>query len=216
MNILVTGGAGYIGSHTCVALLEKGFDVTVIDNLSNSSVEAINRVREISGKDVAFYRADLRDRAAVDKVFSSGSIDCVIHFAGLKSVSESVEKPLSYYENNIVSTLVLCDAIRRYGVKRLVFSSSATVYGNPESVPVAEDAPVNPVNPYGRAKLMIEEILSDFAASDPGLRIALLRYFNPVGAHESGLIGEDPSGIPNNLMPYISQVARWRWAGFPG
>jgi len=207
MNILVTGGAGYIGSHTCVALLEKGFDVMVVDNLSNSSARAVSRVQEIAEKPVTFFQEDLRDRSGVDRIFRSKPIDCVIHFAGLKSVSESVEKPLDYYENNILSTIVLCDAMRRYGIKRLVFSSSATVYGNPDKVPVREDAPLRPVNPYGRTKWMIEEILRDLAVSDPDLSIALLRYFNPVGAHESGLIGEDPSGIPNNLMPHISQVA---------
>lgn len=212
MNILVTGGAGYIGSHTCVALIDKGFDVTVIDNLSNSSSEAVSRIQEITGKPVTFFREDLRDEAAVDMVFKSEPVDCVIHFAGLKSVSESVATPLDYYENNIVSTLVLCDAMKRYGVNRLVFSSSATVYGNPAAVPVREDAPLGPVNPYGRCKRMIEEILIDLASSDPALGIVLLRYFNPAGAHESGRIGEDPSGIPNNLMPYVSQVAVGRLA----
>lgn len=207
MNVLVTGGGGYIGSHTCVSLLENDYGVVVIDNLSNSKAEAINRVREITGKQLIFYHADVCDAIAVSHVFEKESIDCVIHFAGLKSVAESVSQPLAYYRNNILSTLVLCDVMHRHGVKNLVFSSSATVYGNPAVVPVKENSPVAPVNPYGRTKWMIEQILSDLYRADNTWRIALLRYFNPIGAHESGRIGEDPSDIPNNLMPYISKVA---------
>lgn len=207
MNVLVTGGGGYIGSHTCVSLLENDYGVVVIDNLSNSKAEAINRVREITGRKLTFYHADVCDAIAVSHVFEKESIDCVIHFAGLKSVAESVAQPLAYYRNNILSTLVLCDVMHRHGVRNLVFSSSATVYGNPAVVPLKEDAPVAPVNPYGRTKWMVEQILSDLYRADNTWRIALLRYFNPIGAHESGRIGEDPSDIPNNLMPYISKVA---------
>ncbi|MFW6428579.1 MAG: UDP-glucose 4-epimerase GalE [Desulfosalsimonas sp.] len=207
MNILLTGGAGYIGSHTCVSIIESGHRAVVADNLSNSSKEAVKRVEKITGAKVRFYKTDLRDRAALKEIFKSEKIDCVIHFAGLKSVAESVEKPIAYYENNLGATFCLCDVMHESGVKDLVFSSSATVYGNPKRVPIKEDAAVSPFNPYGRTKLMIEQILTDLHASDPAWNIVLLRYFNPVGAHPSGLIGEDPADIPNNLMPYISRVA---------
>lgn len=207
MKILVTGGAGYIGSHTCVELLEAGYEIAVVDNLSNSCEESLKRVEKITGKPVKFYKEDLCDTEAVEKIFSSDSFDAVIHFAGLKAVGESVAIPLSYYENNIGSTLNLCKVMAKHGCKKLVFSSSATVYGNPHTVPITEDFPLHCTNPYGRTKLIIEEILRDLYVSDNEWDIALLRYFNPVGAHKSGLIGEDPTGIPNNLMPYISQVA---------
>jgi UDP-glucose 4-epimerase len=207
MNILLTGGAGYIGSHTCVALLENGDNVIVADNLCNSDATSLDRVQKITGKQISFYQTDLRDKAGLNEIFKNHSIDAVIHFAGLKSVAESVDQPLRYYQNNIDATLVLCETMHEHGVKNLVFSSSATVYGNPENVPIKEDAPTSPFNPYGRTKLFIEEMLKDFHVADKNWNIALLRYFNPVGAHPSGLIGEDPSGIPNNLMPYISQVA---------
>ena len=207
MAVLLTGGAGYIGSHTCVVLLENGYDVVVVDNLCNSSQEALRRVEKITGQPVAFYRSDLRDEMAMNDIFRRHSIDAVIHFAGLKSVAESVDQPLAYYENNINSTLVLCAVMQKHEVKNFVFSSSATVYGNPETVPIDENAPVRPFNPYGRTKLFIEEILKDLYAADNSWNIALLRYFNPVGAHPSGRIGEDPADIPNNLMPYVSQVA---------
>jgi len=207
MKILATGGAGYIGSHTCVELLENGHDVVVADNLSNSKEEAVLRVREITGRELSFYKADLLDRDALEKIFSRHKIDAVIHFAGLKAVGESTKMPLEYYHNNITGTLALCDVMRRHGVKTIVFSSSATVYGNPKTVPITEDFPLSATNPYGRTKLMIEEILSDLYAADRAWNIVLLRYFNPVGAHKSGKIGEDPRGIPNNLFPYISQVA---------
>lgn len=205
--ILVTGGAGYIGSHTCVELLNAGEEICVIDNLSNSSEEAINRVKKITGKEFKFYKIDLLDYNAVDKVFSENKIDSVIHFAGLKAVGESVSIPLRYYHNNITGTVNLCDIMAKHNVKKLVFSSSATVYGDPSTVPITEDFPLSATNPYGRTKLMIEEILQDLYVADNEWDIAILRYFNPVGAHKSGLIGEDPNGIPNNLMPYISQVA---------
>ncbi|MBN8524946.1 MAG: UDP-glucose 4-epimerase GalE [Planctomycetes bacterium] len=208
MAILVTGGAGYIGSHTCVELLQSGHDVVVIDNLSNSSETALERVRHIAGRgSLAFHRIDLCDAAAVERVFAAGGIEAVIHFAGLKAVGESVQIPLRYYDNNITGTLVLLEAMRRHGCRSLVFSSSATVYGDPERVPITEAARLTATNPYGRTKLFIEEILRDVAKSEPGWRIIPLRYFNPVGAHPSGLIGEDPSGIPNNLMPFVLQVA---------
>ncbi len=206
-TIFVTGGAGYIGSHTCVELLNEGYDVVVADNFSNSSPEAPERVRRITGRDFRLYEADLCDREALAAIFRENRIDAVIHFAGLKAVGESVEKPLAYYSNNLISTLALCEAMRSAGVKKLVFSSSATVYGDPETVPIREDARLSATNPYGRTKLMIEEILRDLAHSDPEWSIVLLRYFNPIGAHGSGLIGEDPNGIPNNLLPYIAQVA---------
>jgi UDP-glucose 4-epimerase len=207
MEILVTGGAGYIGSHTCVELLIAGHRVTVVDNLSNSKPEALKRVREISGRELAFRPFDLRDEKALDALFESRHFEAVIHFAGLKAVGESVEMPLAYYHNNLTSTLVLCQVMARHAVFNLVFSSSATVYGVPQRVPVAEDFPIGATNPYGRTKQMIEEILKDLALADSRWNIALLRYFNPVGAHSSGRIGEDPNDIPNNLMPYISQVA---------
>lgn len=206
-TILVTGGAGYIGSHTCVELLAHGYDVVVVDNLSNSHYEALKRVQEIAGRPLTFGQVDVRDRTGLAQVFAQHPVDAVIHFAGLKAVGESVEKPLSYYDNNVSGTLVLCDVMAECGVSALVFSSSATVYGDPASVPIKEDFPTSATNPYGRSKLMVEEILRDLHRADPKWRIALLRYFNPVGAHESGRIGEDPNGIPNNLMPYISQVA---------
>lgn len=207
MNVLVTGGAGYIGSHTCVQLLDAGYDVVIVDNLCNSSAEAVKRVADLTGKEPAFYETDLRDEDALDEIFSAHDIDAVIHFAGLKAVGESVAMPLAYYENNIGSTLSLCKIMEKHNVKKIVFSSSATVYGKPESVPIREDFPLSCTNPYGRTKLMIEEILRDLYVSDNEWDIALLRYFNPVGAHKSGMLGEDPKGIPNNLMPFISQVA---------
>ena len=207
MNILVTGGAGYIGSHTCVQLLEAGFGVVVMDNLSNSSKKSLERVKELTGKEVKFYETDILDRPGLDKIFNENNIDAVIHFAGLKAVGESVAIPLKYYENNIAGTVTLCQAMSDHGVKKMVFSSSATVYGDPHTVPIQEDFPTSATNPYGRTKLMIEEILKDIYVSDKEWDIAILRYFNPVGAHKSGLMGEDPNGIPNNLMPYISQVA---------
>ena len=211
MKLLVTGGAGYIGSHTVVELLTKGHDVVVIDNLSNSSREAIKRVEEITGKSVEFHEADVRDREALDTIFAEGDIDAIIHFAGLKAVGESVEKPLMYYENNIDSTLVLIEAMQASGVKKLVFSSSATVYGS-APIPYSEDSVVGQgiTNPYGRTKYFIEEIIRDVTVADPTFEGTILRYFNPIGAHPSGRIGEDPSGIPNNLMPYITQVATGR------
>ena len=207
MKILVTGGAGYIGSHTCVELIKSGYEIAVVDNLSNSCEESLKRVEKITGKAVKLYKEDLCDLEAVEKIFENDKFDAVIHFAGLKAVGESVEIPIRYYENNIGSTLNLCKTMAKYGCKKLVFSSSATVYGNPHTVPITEDFPLHCTNPYGRTKLMIEEILRDLYVSDNEWDIALLRYFNPVGAHESGLIGEDPKGIPNNLMPYIAQVA---------
>jgi UDP-glucose 4-epimerase len=207
MNILVTGGMGYIGSHTCVELLNAGHQVVILDNLANSDPSVKDRIEQITGKTVAFVEADIRDRAAVEAAFASHKIDAVIHFAGLKAVGESVEQPLRYYDNNVCGSVVLFQTMEKFGVKMLVFSSSATVYGDPASVPITEDFPLSATNPYGRSKLMIEEILRDVARADPTWRIALLRYFNPVGAHESGLIGENPSGIPNNLVPYIAQVA---------
>ncbi len=210
MKILTTGGAGYIGSHTCVELLQAGMDVVVADNLSNSKFEAVRRAGELAGRMPEFYEADLTDRAALDKIFAAHRIDAVIHFAGLKAVGESVREPLRYYRNNIAGTVTLCEAMQAAGVRRMVFSSSATVYGVPERVPITEDFPLSATNPYGRTKLMIEEILRDLQASEPAWRIVLLRYFNPVGAHSSGRIGEDPNGIPNNLFPYIGQVAAGR------
>lgn len=207
MAILVTGGAGYIGSHACVELLENGYEIVVLDNFVNSKPESLNRIRKITGSDFKFYEADLLDREAVETVFSENSIDAVIHFAGLKAVGESVQKPLWYYHNNITGTLILCEVMAKHNVKKLVFSSSATVYGNPKSVPISEDFPLSTTNPYGSTKLMIENILRDLVVADKEWSIALLRYFNPIGAHESGLIGEDPNDIPNNLMPYVAQVA---------
>ena len=207
MTILVTGGAGYIGSHTTLLLLEAGYDVVVYDNLSNASVESIRRVEKLTGKQTTFIEGDIRDKAKLDEMFATHPIDAVIHFAGLKAVGESVEKPLAYYDNNVCGTKTLLEAMRDAGCLRMVFSSSATVYGDPDTVPIKEDFPLSATNPYGRSKLMIEDILRDLYRSDHRWRIAILRYFNPVGAHESGMIGEDPTGIPNNLMPYITQVA---------
>lgn len=207
MKVLVTGGAGYIGSHTCIELLGSGHEVTVVDNLSNSKIESIKRVQEISGKSLNFIEADILDKAALKKIFAADSFDAVIHFAALKAVGESVEKPLEYYHNNVTGTLILCDVMREFGVKNLVFSSSATVYGDPASTPIREDFPTTATNPYGWTKLMMEQILTDLTVADNELNVALLRYFNPIGAHESGRIGEDPNGIPNNLFPFITQVA---------
>lgn len=206
-TILVTGGAGYIGSHTAIALAERGHSVVIADNLSNSSATAVERVRALSGGDIAFHQVDLTDEAALAEVFDAHAIDAVIHFAGLKAVGESVAEPLSYYRTNLVSTINLLDQMRAHEVWDLVFSSSATVYGDPEILPIPESAKLDPTNPYGRTKLMIEDICRDVAASDERWRISLLRYFNPVGAHPSGEIGEDPTGIPNNLVPYVMQVA---------
>ena len=206
-TVLVTGGAGYIGSHACVELLTAGYDVIVVDNLSNSSSVALDRVAELTGRAVRFEEVDIRDRSALDAVFQSADIDSVVHFAGLKAVGESVAQPLRYYENNVAGTVTLLDVMEQHDVHNLVFSSSATVYGDPQSVPIREDASLQAVNPYGRTKLFIEEILRDHAAASPGWHIVLLRYFNPVGAHPSGRIGEDPAGIPNNLMPFVMQVA---------
>lgn len=207
MNILVTGGAGYIGSHTCIELLESGFGVVVVDNLCNSQMESLRRVEKITGKKVKFYLGDINDAELLDKIFAENKIDSVIHFAGLKAVGESVDKPLEYYHNNIGGTFVLLEAMRKAGCKSIIFSSSATVYGAPASVPVREDFSLSATNPYGMTKLMIETILKDLYVADKSLNIIILRYFNPIGAHKSGLIGENPRGIPNNLMPYITQVA---------
>ena len=207
MHVLVTGGAGFIGSHTVVELLEEGYAVTVIDNLSNASVESLRRVEEITGKKVAFTEGDVRDRALLEKLFAENSFDWVIHFAGLKAVGESVTEPLMYYDNNLISTVTLLETMQKHGVKNFVFSSSATVYGNPERLPLDENCRLSVTNPYGSTKLMQENILKDLYTADPSWNIALLRYFNPVGAHPSGRIGEDPKGIPNNLMPYVAQVA---------
>ena len=209
MSVLVTGGAGYIGSHTCVELLQSGYDIVVVDNLSNSSQEALKRVERITGKTIPFIQVDVCDAEVMEHIFNQyPEIDSVIHFAGLKAVGESVRKPLEYYTNNLVSTLTLLNIMRNHSVKNIVFSSSATVYGDPASVPIREDFPTGgTTNPYGTTKYFLEQILKDCCAADPELNVALLRYFNPVGAHESGLIGEDPGGIPNNLTPYIAQVA---------
>jgi UDP-glucose 4-epimerase len=207
VNILVTGGAGYIGSHTCVELLDAGYDIVVIDNFDNSKREALARVSAITGKEFPIYAIDLLDKDAVETVFRAHRIDAVIHFAALKAVGESVAQPLRYYKNNLLSTLHLCEVMQTFGVKRFVFSSSATVYGAQETVPLREDLPLAPVNPYGQSKAMIEQILRDVHHADHEWGIALLRYFNPIGAHESGRIGEDPNGIPNNLLPYVTQVA---------
>jgi len=207
MNVLLTGGAGYIGSHTAVECLAAGHEVVVFDNLSNSSVKSLDRMARIAGRPAAFVEGDIRDRTALRAVFTRHAIDAVVHFAGLKAVGESVEKPLLYYDNNIAGSIALFEVMAEAGVKSVVFSSSATVYGDPARVPITEDFPLSATNPFGRSKLFIEEMLRDVARSDGGWTIALLRYFNPVGAHESGLIGEDPRGIPNNLMPYVAQVA---------
>ncbi|NWG38562.1 MAG: UDP-glucose 4-epimerase GalE [Hydrogenophilaceae bacterium] len=211
MKVLLTGGAGYIGSHTAVECLEAGHEVVVFDNLSNSSPKALERVVQITGKHLTFVQGDIRERAALRRLFADHVIDAVVHFAGLKAVGESVQKPLLYYDNNVAGTIALCEEMARADVKRIVFSSSATVYGDPASVPIREDFPVGATtNPYGRSKYIIEEMLRDVHQANPDWSVALLRYFNPVGAHESGLIGEDPRGIPNNLMPYIAQVASGR------
>ncbi len=207
MVILITGGSGYIGTHTCVELLNSGYKVIVVDNFLNSKPEALNRVRKITSKEFEFYEANLLDKYVLETIFSKNKIEAVIHFAGLKSVGESVSLPLWYYQNNIMSTLNLCQVMKTYEVKNLVFSSSATVYGMSKSVPISEEFPIGATNPYGRTKQMIEDILRDLTSSDPEWSVALLRYFNPIGAHQSGLIGEDPNGIPNNLMPFITQVA---------
>ena len=210
MAILITGGAGYIGSHTMVELLEAGRELVVVDNFLNSKPVALERVKQITGKDFKFYEVDLLDYDALNKVFEENDIDSCIHFAGLKAVGESCAKPLLYYHNNITGTLNLCDIMAKHGAKRIVFSSSATVYGNPASVPITEDFPLSTTNPYGETKLMIERILKDLHAADNEWSVSILRYFNPIGAHKSGLIGEDPQGIPNNLLPYITQVASGR------
>ena len=207
MAILVTGGAGYIGSHTCVQLLNHGSDIVVVDNFSNSKMESLDRVRELTEREFPFYEVDLLDRASLEQVFKENEIEAVIHFAGLKAVGESVSKPLHYYHNNLTGTFVLCEVMEKYNVRNIVFSSSATVYGMPDVMPITEEAPLSATNPYGQTKLMIEQILRDLYVADSNWSIALLRYFNPIGAHVSGRIGEDPNGIPNNLMPFISQVA---------
>ena len=207
-KILVTGGAGFIGSHTCVELLDSGYEVVVVDNLCNSSKESLKRVEKITGKSVKFYEADIADKDAMNKVFEENDISCVIHFAGLKAVGESVQKPLEYYQNNISGTLNMCEVMRNHGVKNIIFSSSATVYGDPASVPITEKFPKGQcANPYGWTKSMLEQILTDIQFADKEWNVILLRYFNPIGAHKSGLIGEDPNGIPNNLMPYVMKVA---------
>lgn len=208
MKILVTGGAGYIGSHTCVDLLENGYEVVIIDNLYNASQKSVNRIEQITGKKVSFYKTDLLDKKALNTVFDKENIDAVIHFAGLKAVGESVEKPIEYYNNNLTGTLNLTDCMSKHHVKKIIFSSSATVYGTPAFVPITEECPKGtPTNPYGWTKWMLEQILTDLHTADAEWNVILLRYFNPIGAHKSGLIGEDPKGIPNNLVPYISQVA---------
>ncbi|MBQ4465477.1 MAG: UDP-glucose 4-epimerase GalE [Oscillospiraceae bacterium] len=206
-KMLVTGGAGFIGSHTCVEFLDAGYEVVILDNLSNSKEEAVRRIEQIAGKSVTFYKADMRDEAAVRKIFEEQDIEAVVHFAGLKAVGESVQKPLEYYENNLNGTFVLIKVMREFGCKSIVFSSSATVYGMNNPVPYVEDMPTSATNPYGYTKVMIEQILHDVCNADPEFRVVALRYFNPIGAHKSGLIGEDPNGIPNNLLPYIGQVA---------
>lgn len=212
MAILISGGAGYIGSHTCVELLQAGFDIVVFDNFVNSKPDALDKIRTITGKDFKFYEADMRDRDAVEKIFSENKIDAVIHFAGLKAVGESVSIPLEYYETNLGGTFVLCDVMKKHGCKNIVFSSSATVYGMNNPVPFSEEMPTSATNPYGYTKVMIEQILRDIWTADNEWSVALLRYFNPIGAHSSGLIGEDPNGIPNNLLPYVAQVAAGKLA----
>lgn len=208
MNVLITGGAGYIGSHTCVELLESGYDITVVDDLSNSSSKAVDRIKKITGREFPFYQEDVNDINALDKIFKENKPDAVIHFAGFKAVGESVEKPLEYYENNIGSTLTLCRVMAENGVKNIIFSSSATVYGDPKEIPITEECPKGIcTNPYGWTKWMIEQMLIDMAKANDDMKVTLLRYFNPIGAHKSGLIGEDPKGIPNNLLPYVAQVA---------
>ena len=215
MKILVTGGAGYIGSHTCIELLHAGYEVVVVDNLINSKEESLKRVQELTGKTLAFHKVDLLNKRELDDVFHKSSVEAVIHFAGLKAVGESVSIPLHYYHNNVTGTLNLCNVMEKHKVKNLVFSSSATVYGDPDKVPINEDFPLSATNPYGRSKLMIEEILRDLYSAEQSWNIAILRYFNPVGAHSSGRIGEDPNGIPNNLMPFISRVAVGRRSELP-
>ena len=207
MAILITGGAGFIGSHTIVELLNAGRELVVLDNFCNSKPVVLDRIKKITGKDFKFYEADLLDYDAVEKIFKENKIESVIHFAGLKAVGESVEQPLRYYHNNLTGTFTLCEIMQKYGAKRIVFSSSATVYGKPESVPIREDFPLSTTNPYGETKLMIERILKDVHTSDNEWSVSILRYFNPIGAHKSGMIGEDPKGIPNNLLPYVTQVA---------
>ena len=207
MAILVTGGAGYIGSHTCVELLDAGYDIVIIDDFSNSNPSVLDKIKHISGKTFAFYEGDVKDKALLERIFTENKIEAAIHFAGFKAVGESCEKPLAYYHNNLMSTIVLCEVMAAHGVKKLVFSSSATVYGDPASVPINESFPTSTTNPYGATKLMTENILKDVYAADKAWSIALLRYFNPIGAHASGLIGEEPNGIPNNLLPYIAKVA---------
>ena len=208
MSILVTGGAGFIGSHTCVELLNAGYEVVVVDNLYNASEKALERVEQITGKKVTFYEADILDRDALNAIFDKEQVESVIHFAGYKAVGESVRKPIEYYYNNITGTLILCDVMRKHNVKNIVFSSSATVYGDPAFIPITEECPKGKItNPYGQTKGMLEQVLTDIYVSDPEWKVVLLRYFNPIGAHKSGLIGEDPKGIPNNLVPYVAQVA---------
>jgi UDP-glucose 4-epimerase len=207
MKVLVTGGTGYIGSHTCVELIKSGYEIVVVDNLYNSSLEVLKRIKKLTGVEIPFYKEDVRDRAALTQIFEQHLIDAVFHFAGLKAVGESVEKPIEYYDNNVGGTFILAEVMQKFDCKTFVFSSSATVYGDPDIVPIKEDSLLSATNPYGRSKLMIEEFLQDIFVAVDGWQIALLRYFNPVGAHKSGLIGEDPSDIPNNLIPYISQVA---------
>ena len=214
MAILTTGGAGYIGSHTCIELINAGYEVVVVDNLDNSSEKSLERVEKIVGKKIKFYKEDVRNKEALRKIFTENNIEAVIHFAGLKAVGESVAKPIEYYDNNLISTLVLLEVMREFGCKRLVFSSSATVYGVAKEMPLTEDMPLGAINPYGRTKYFIEEMLRDVYVSDKDWSIVLLRYFNPIGAHISGTIGEDPKGIPNNLMPYIAQVAVGRLESF--
>lgn len=207
MKVLVTGGTGFIGSHTCVELLEKGYEVVIFDNLYNSKRDVVDKIEKISGKKVVFYEADMLRKEELRPIFEEHKFDAVIHFAGLKAVGESVQKPLEYYQNNLTGTMNLCELMAEYGCKRIIFSSSATVYGSPKTVPITEDFPLSTTNPYGTTKLFLERILSDLCVPDPEWSVVLLRYFNPIGAHESGLIGEVPNGIPNNLMPYITQVA---------
>lgn len=207
MSILITGGAGYIGSHTAVELIKVGYEIIIVDNFINSNVKVMERMSELCGKEIKYYHVDITKSDEIETVFMENDIDAVIHFAGLKAVGESVSVPLTYYLNNVTGTIILCEAMKKFQVKKIVFSSSATVYGNPEKVPIDEEQLLNPINPYGRTKMMIEEILKDLYVSDQEWSISLLRYFNPIGAHESGLIGEQPNGVPNNLMPYIAQVA---------
>ncbi len=207
MKILVTGGLGYIGSHTCCCLLDAGYEVVVVDNLSNSKIEVIEKIKKITGKDFVFYQEDVCDEDALDKIFDKEKVDAVIHFAAYKAVGESVKLPVMYYENNLGSTLKLCKVMKKHGCTKFVFSSSATVYGSPDTLPIREDFPLSTTNPYGSTKLMNEQILKDVVVANPEFSVVILRYFNPIGSHESGLIGEDPNGIPNNLMPYIVRVA---------